>query len=122
LTAYKISKRYDQDISAVFACFALAMDDGRIRAARIGCGGIAATPARALATERVLEGAPWSAETAERAATVLAGEFSPIDDMRASAAYRRTVIGNLLRRCWHETAGPVRAALRVESLAASVES
>jgi xanthine dehydrogenase small subunit len=117
LTAYKISKRYDQDISAVFACFALALDDGRVRTARIGCGGVAATPVRAVATERALEGAAWNAETAERAAAVLAGEFTPIDDMRASAGYRRTVLGNLLRRCWHETAGRSRAPLRVESLA-----
>ena len=121
LAAYKISKRYDQDISAVFACFALAIDGGSVRAARIGCGGVAATPARAVATERALQGAPWNAETAERAASVLSGEFTPIDDMRASAGYRRTVLGNLLWRCFHETAGSSRAPPRVEALAASVE-
>jgi xanthine dehydrogenase small subunit len=121
LAAYKISKRYDQDISAVFACFALAIDGGSVRAARIGCGGVAATPARAVATERALQGAAWNAETAERAASALAGEFTPIDDMRASAGYRRTVLGNLLWRCFHETAGSSRAPLRVEALAASVE-
>ena len=120
LRAYKISKRYDQDISAVFACFAITIHNGSVRAARIGCGGVAATPARAIATERALQGAPWNAETTERAASVLSGEFTPIDDMRASAQYRRTVLGNLLRRCFHETAGSSRAPLRVESLAASV--
>jgi xanthine dehydrogenase small subunit len=114
LTAYKISKRYDQDISAVFACFALVIDRGSIRSARIGCGGVAATPARAIVTERLLTGAAWSAETAERAATALANEFTPIDDMRATAGYRRAVLGNLLRRCFHETAGASGAPTRVE--------
>jgi xanthine dehydrogenase small subunit len=122
LTAYKISKRYDQDISAVFACFALTIEEGRIRKARIGCGGVAPTPVRAAATERTLAGCVWNAETAERAAAVLAGEFTPIDDMRASASYRRIVLGNLLRRCFHETGGTLRAPLRVESpLVASFE-
>ncbi len=119
LAAYKISKRYDQDISAVFACFALLMDGGTIRAARIGCGGVAATPIRAAATERCLAGASWDADTAARAATVLAAEFTPIDDMRASARYRSTVLGNLLLRCFHETSGPRAYPLRVESLLAT---
>jgi len=114
LRAYKISKRHDQDISAVFACFALTLDDrGRIRNARIGCGGVAATPARARRTEAALAGAAWNAETAERAAQVLANEFTPLDDMRASAAYRRVVLANLLRRAYHETAAPARAPTRV---------
>ena len=115
LCAYKISKRFDQDISAVFACFALIVEAGRIRRARIGCGGVAPTPARAHATERALEGAAWTVETAERAASVLSREFTPIDDMRASAGYRRTVLGNLLLRCFHATSGTLRAPLRVES-------
>ena len=115
LAAYKISKRYDQDISAVFACFALAIADGRIRSARIGCGGVAATPVRAVATERLLAGSPWNADTAERAASALTNEFTPIDDMRASAGYRRIVLGNLLRRFFHETSGTPRAPVRVES-------
>jgi len=115
LAAYKISKRYDQDISAVFACFALTITNGRIRSARIGCGGVAATPVRAVATERMLTGSPWNGDTAERAASVLASEFAPIDDMRASAGYRRIVLGNLLRRFFHESTGTLRAPLRVES-------
>jgi len=117
LRAYKISKRFDQDISAVFACFALTMERGRIATARIGCGGVAATPIRARKTEAALEGAAWNAETADRAASILAGEFTPIDDMRASAGYRRVVLGNLLRRFFHETALASNVPTRVAPLA-----
>ena len=105
LRAYKISKRFDQDISAVFACFALTVDHGTITSARIGCGGVAATPRRANATEAMLVGHPWDAATVEAAALSLAAEFAPIGDMRASANYRRTVLGNLLRRFRLETSG-----------------
>ena len=116
VAAYKISKRYDQDISAVFACFALVIDaDGVIGSARIGCGGVAATPIRALKTERALVGSPWHADIVERAAMTLSNEFTPIDDMRASAGYRRVVLGNLLQRFFLETSNTPRAPLRVES-------
>jgi xanthine dehydrogenase small subunit len=114
LRAYKISKRYDQDISAVFACFALVLDAGRIRGARIGCGGVAATPVRAHRAEATLVDAMWDRATAERAAQTLTGEFAPIDDMRASAAYRLRVLGNLLRRFWLESAAKPDAPTRVE--------
>jgi xanthine dehydrogenase small subunit len=103
LRAYKISKRFDQDISAVFACFALTVSGEAVVSARIGCGGVAAMPSRAKATEALLAGKPWSDATAEAAAAALQAEFAPIDDMRASAAYRRTVLGNLLRRFRIET-------------------
>jgi xanthine dehydrogenase small subunit len=116
LRAYKVSKRYDQDISAVFACFALHVENGVVARARIGCGGVAAVPQRASATEAALVGQAWSEATADAAARELSAEFSPIDDMRATAAYRRRVLGNLLRRFWLETSGaPVRT--RVEQLA-----
>jgi xanthine dehydrogenase small subunit len=117
LRAYKISKRYDQDISAVFACFAIALDAGRIRSASIGCGGVAATPVRARRTEAALADARWDGATVERAAETLTAEFTPIDDMRASAAYRRIVLGNLLRRFWLETAAKIDAPTRVEKVA-----
>ena len=83
--------------------------------ARIGCGGVAAVPARARRTEAVLEGVAWNAATAERAAATLRGEFTPIDDLRASAAYRRQVLGNLLLRLFHETSGAARVATRVDA-------
>ncbi len=117
LRAYKVSKRFDQDISAVFACFAIAVDAGRIVGARIGCGGVAAVPARARRTEAALEGRPFAEATFEVAARVLAEEFTPIDDMRASAGYRRTVLGNLLRRFWHETGATRGAPVRVADVA-----
>ena len=115
--AYKISKRYDQDISAAFACFALTLDGTRIARARIGCGGVAATPKRATATEAALIGRPWDEATADAAARVLANEFTPIDDMRASAPYRRAVLSNLLRRFWLET-GETGVLTRIEQAAA----
>ena len=118
LRAYKVSKRYDQDISAVFACFALSIASGRIRRARIGCGGIAPTPVRARSTETLLEGATWDDACAERAALALHDEFAPIDDMRATANYRRTVLANLMRRFRLETAADTRCVTRVEALAA----
>jgi xanthine dehydrogenase small subunit len=90
-------------------------DAGVVREARIGCGGVAAVPARARKTENVLEGAVWNAATAERAATTLAAEFTPIDDLRASAAYRREVLGNLLLRLFHETNADALFATRVDS-------
>ena len=89
---------------------------GVVARARIGCGGVAAVPRRALATEAALVGQAWSEATADAAARQLSAEFSPIDDMRATAAYRRAALGNLLRRFWLETSGaPVRT--RVEQLA-----
>ena len=105
LRAYKISKRFDQDISAVFVCFALTLRDERIVAVRIGCGGVAPVPKRAATTEALLVGRPWDDAAAAAAATALANEFTPLSDMRASADYRRRVLGNLMQRFRHETSG-----------------
>jgi xanthine dehydrogenase small subunit len=105
LRAYKVSKRFDQDISAVFACFALSIRGGRIAGARVGCGGVGPIPMRAAATEAALSGRAWNDATAAAAAEILTGEFSPISDMRASADFRRTVLGNLMRRFRLETSG-----------------
>jgi xanthine dehydrogenase small subunit len=115
LRAYKISKRYDQDISAVFACFALDVEGSIVRGARIGCGGVAATPVRARKTEALLAGARWDDALAERAARNLHDEFAPIDDMRATADYRRNVLANLMRRFRLETTGSAPVT-RVEAL------
>ena len=122
LRAYKISKRYDQDISAVFACFALERDGARIADARIGCGGVAPVPARARATEAMLRGQPWRHDTFRAAAARLAAEFAPIDDLRASAAYRRTVLGNLVERLWLEADGASTAPLRIEDFAVAMNA
>jgi xanthine dehydrogenase small subunit len=117
--AYKVSRRHDQDISAVFACFRLDLDGGRVAAARIGVGGVAATPKRAPATEAALTGHAWTEATARAAMPALVAEFAPITDMRASAEYRRDVLAMLLLRCWHETgADAPRVPTRVDEVAA----
>ena len=117
--AYKISRRHDQDISAVFACFRLDLDGGRIAGARIGVGGVAATPKRAPATEAALDGRAWDEATARAATAMLGAEFAPITDMRASADYRRDVLAALLLRCWHETGVDApRVPTRVDQVAA----
>jgi len=103
--SWKISRRHDQDIAALCGAFALTLADGLVADARIAFGGMAATPRRALATEAALRGRPWDAASVEAAATVLAGEFTPLDDLRGSAAYRRLSAANLLRRLWRESRG-----------------
>jgi xanthine dehydrogenase small subunit len=105
LRAYKISKRFDDDISAVCLVINLDIEANMVRRASIGAGGVAATPARARQTEAALTGQPWTADTIARAAQALQGEFNPISDMRASGAYRRTVLASLLQRFWLESQG-----------------
>ncbi|MDP2000934.1 MAG: xanthine dehydrogenase small subunit [Rhodoferax sp.] len=102
---YKISKRFDDDISAVCLALNLQITDGRVMHASIGVGGVAATPVRASQTEAALRGQPWTLETVKTAMATLRGEFSPISDMRASASYRVQVLGNLLQRFWLESQG-----------------
>ena len=99
---HKIAKRRWDDISSVAIGFALEVVDGEVRKARIGLGGVAATPIRALATEQALEGRPWTEETVAAAAEVMGGEGTPIDDMRASAAYRTAMLGTALPRLFAE--------------------
>ena len=105
LKVYKISKRYDDDISAVCLAVNLQMDKGLVTSASIGVGGVAATPVRALQTQAALTGQPWELQTVQQAISALRAEFSPISDMRASGAYRREVLGNLLQRFWLESQG-----------------
>jgi len=105
LRVYKISKRYDDDISAVCLAICLRIDNGTVLDASIGAGGVAATPARAVQTEAALAQQPWTQATVQRAIGVLRAEFSPISDMRASGAYRSEVLGNLLQRYWLESQG-----------------
>lgn len=109
---YKISKRYDQDISAVCAAFALDIaEDGVIAHARVAFGGMAATPLRAARTEAMLTGARWDETTAHRAMDALAADYAPLTDLRASAAYRTKIARNLLWRCWLETRDDAPLAL-----------
>ena len=104
---YKISKRFDQDISGVLGAFSARLEGGRARQVRICFGGMAATPKRARAAEGALEGSDWSAAAIEVAARALEADFEPLSDMRASADYRMLVAKNLLRKFWMETTGSV---------------
>jgi xanthine dehydrogenase small subunit len=104
LRAYKISKRFDCDISAVCAALVVALDDaGRVETARFAYGGMAAIVKRAARAEAHVLGQPWTEATVQAAIDALAEDFEPLTDMRASAGYRRQVAGNLLRRFWLET-------------------
>ena len=101
--AYKISKRFDSDISAVCAAIALQMEGGVVVSARIACGGMAATVCRAKHTEAALQGQAWNEAMLQAAVAAMPLDYTPLSDMRASAAYRLQVAQNLLRRCWLET-------------------
>ena len=100
---YKISKRFDCDISALCAGFAIELDGDVVRSVRLAFGGMAATVKRAAKTEAALVGQPWTQASVDAAKAVLATEFTPLSDMRASADYRAQVVLNLLQRFWLET-------------------
>jgi xanthine dehydrogenase small subunit len=95
---HKIAKRRFDDISSVAVGYAIEVVDGVVLGARIGLGGVAATPLRARATEEVLTGKPWTETTVREAAAVMAGEGTPMDDHRASASYRSAMLGQSLLR------------------------
>ena len=103
LRCYKLSKRFDQDISAVCAVFALRLDGDEVADVRIALGGMAAIPKRARQTEDYLRGEPWNEFTLVTAGQKLAADFTPLSDMRASADYRGRVTANLLHRFYLET-------------------
>lgn len=113
IASYKVSKRIDQDISALCAAFVIGIEGGRVSSARIAFGGLAAVVARAPATEAALLGAPWNAATIEAAAGCIPRDFQPLTDLRASAQYRLESAANLLRRFYLEHGGgaePLRTA------------
>ncbi|WP_370679336.1 xanthine dehydrogenase small subunit [Comamonas sp. GB3 AK4-5] len=105
LRAYKVSKRQDDDISAVCLVLRVAVQDGLVTEAAIGAGGVAATPVRATLAEDALRGQPWSAATVQAAAAALQAQFKPISDMRASGTYRRQLLASLMTRFWNESQG-----------------
>ena len=108
---YKLAKRFDQDISAVCAAFAITLDGNLVASARIAFGGMAAIPQRARSAEAALIGQPWSEATLTVAMLALEQDYAPLSDMRASSAYRMQAAQNLLRRFWLETrrAAPLSA-------------
>nr|WP_256679028.1 MULTISPECIES: xanthine dehydrogenase small subunit [unclassified Pseudomonas] len=104
--AYKVSKRLDDDISAVCAAFNLRLENGVVAEARIAFGGMAAIPKRARACERALVGQPWNQDNLERACAALGEDFTPLSDFRASKEYRLLSARNLLRKYFIELQTP----------------
>ncbi|MBZ9715036.1 xanthine dehydrogenase small subunit [Deinococcus multiflagellatus] len=102
---HKIAKRRFDDISSVAVGFALQVEGGVVTRARIGLGGVAATPLRAVAAEALLEGQPWTADTVRRAARALGQSGTPLSDHRASAAYRAAMLEQSLLKFFVEQGG-----------------
>lgn len=102
---YKVSKRFDQDISAVCAGFRVLVDGGQVSEARLAFGGMAGTPKRAALAEAVLAGATWNEASIARAMDALAKDFMPLTDQRGSSAYRLEIARNLLKRFYLESGG-----------------
>jgi xanthine dehydrogenase small subunit len=115
LRCYKLSKRFDQDISAVCGCFNVTVEGGVVTAARIAFGGMAGVPKRAAEAEAALVGKAWSLAVAEEAAAAMAGDFAPLSDMRASADYRLVAAQNLMIRYFHDLAGVPVSVLEVRA-------
>lgn len=114
LKCYKISKRFDQDISAVCGCFSIAVSDGKVAQAQIAFGGMAGIPQRATAVEETLVGQDWTLETITRAMAEFDKDYSPLTDMRASASYRLETAKNLLLRYFLEDQGQATNVLEVQ--------
>lgn len=101
---YKIAKRRFDDISSVAVAIAIQVDDAAtVTSARIGLGGVAATPVRAREVEDALIGRPWTRETAVNAAALMAQQGTPIDDMRASSRYRSATLEQSLLKFWAQS-------------------
>ena len=113
LRCYKISKRFDQDISAVCGCFNVTIENGEVASAIIAFGGMAGIPKRAANVEAALLGKEWSLETIEGVLPLFSDDFTPLTDMRASAEYRLRTAQNLLLRYYQERAGQTVSVLEV---------
>ena len=103
MRAYKLSKRFDCDISAVATGLAIELEDGHVRAARFAFGGMAAIVKRAAHAEAAVVGQPWNEATLEAAMRAIEKDFAPLTDLRATTSYRQRVSRNLLQRFWLET-------------------
>ncbi|ODT78343.1 MAG: xanthine dehydrogenase small subunit [Pelagibacterium sp. SCN 64-44] len=113
LAVYKLSKRREEDISALCGAFRIFVGDaGKVGMARIAFGGMAATPKRAKAVEAALVGKPWTMDSVEAVLPLFAEDYQPISDMRASAEYRLLAAQNLLKRFFLETQGPAERLKR----------
>lgn len=112
---HKLSKRFDQDISAVCGAFNLTIEDNTVTEARIAFGGMAGVPKRASHVEAAMVGKDWSLETVTKAARAFDQDFEPMTDMRASAEYRLTTARNMLLRHFHDINGEVTDVRRVSA-------
>jgi xanthine dehydrogenase small subunit len=115
LRCYKLSKRFDQDISAVCGCFVIRVAEGAVAEARIAFGGMAGTPKRAAHVEAALTGRPWTEATVRDTGEAWARDFAPLSDMRASAAYRLAAARNMLMRYFLEDRGTPARVLEVRA-------
>ena len=113
LRCYKLSKRFDQDISAVCGAFNVTVSGGKVTAARIAFGGMAGTPQRASHVEAALIGQAWTSETITNALPAFTQDYTPMSDMRASAKYRQTTAQNMLQRYFYEDTGAQTRVLEV---------
>lgn len=115
LACYKLSKRFDQDISAVCGCFNITRNGSKIESARIAFGGMAGIPKRAAAVEAALIGQSWTIATMTATLPIFAADFAPMTDMRASSDYRLKGAQNMLLRYFHESNGTIVSVLEVEA-------
>ena len=113
LRCYKLSKRFDQDISAVCGCFWIEVEDGTVKTVRLAFGGMAGTPKRASRAEAALRGMPWTDGTVGAAMKAMERDFAPLSDMRASDTYRMEAAQNMLLRAWLEDLEQATSVLEV---------
>jgi xanthine dehydrogenase small subunit len=115
LRCYKLSKRFDQDISAVCGCLSITVENGTVTDAKLAYGGMAGIPKRAPHAEAALVGQPWTEETVRAAMAAYGQDFTPLTDMRASSAYRLETAANMLLRYFHEDQGTLSNVLEVSA-------
>ena len=113
LRCYKLTKRFDQDISAVLGCFNITLEANQITQARIAFGGMAGIPKRATHVENAILNKPFTLETLHSALPAFGADFQPLTDMRASSTYRLTTAQNLLIRYFHDRNGTRTNVLEV---------
>ena len=105
IQSYKVSKRFDQDISAICGAYSMRRNGAGVEQIRIAYGGLAAVPMRAVKCEATLTGRDWNEDTVQSGIEALDDDFSPISDMRSTAEYRQRVCGNLLKRFYLDSSG-----------------
>ena len=115
LRCYKLSKRFDQDISAVCGCLSITVENGSVTDAKLAYGGMAGIPKRATHAEAALIGQPWTEDSVRAAMAAYAADFTPLTDMRASAEYRLETAANMLLRYFHEDQGIATNVLEVSA-------